>query len=125
MCWWMAQQEVLTTPYFLFILITIIKRLESFAYSMALSFEWELFTVIASILLYNGYSLTIPGDRMLRFGVSFIFWIGSLSLWISNGGGFVPMLALIAPTLLSLVWLLQSMGETTEQKMKKDIYSVY
>ncbi len=84
-----------------------------------------LFTVIASMLTYLGYNHMIPGDRMLRLGVAFLFWIASLSQWITDGGGLVPMIALIAPTLMSLVWAIQAMSETMETPVKRDIYSVY
>ena len=87
--------------------------------------EFVVFTMIASILTYLGYTHRIPGDKMIRLATAFIFWIASLSQWISDGGGFVPMLALIAPTLMSLIWTVQAMGETTEQPTKRDIYSVY
>jgi len=86
---------------------------------------FTIFTIFAATLLYLGMISKIPGDRMMRFGVSFLFWIGSLSLWISDGGGFVPLLVLIAPTLISLVWTIQALGETTDYSTKKDIYSVY
>ena len=92
---------------------------------MAYSVEWELFTIFAAILTYSGYSLKVPGERMVRFGVSFLFWLASLSQWISDGGGYVPMLALIAPTLMSMVWMVQALGQVTDRPMKKDIYSVY
>ena len=89
------------------------------------SIEWELFTILAAITLYSGYVTHEPGDKMLRCGFSFIFWIASLSQWISDSGGFVPMLALIAPTMISLVYMVQALGEVTDQPVKKDIYSVY
>ena len=90
-----------------------------------MSAEFVVFTMVAALLTYLGSTNKTPGDRMLRFGVAFLFWIGSLSVWISDGGGFVPLLVLIAPTLMSLVWTVQALGETTDHPTKKDIYSVY
>lgn len=90
-----------------------------------MSNEFILFTTLASVLTYLGYTHITPGDKMIRLATAFIFWIASLSQWISDGGGFVPMLALIAPTLMSLIWTIQALGETTDHPTKKDIYSVY
>ena len=87
--------------------------------------EFVVFTMIAAILTYLGSTSPVPGDRMMRFGVAFIFWIATLSQWITDGGGFVPLLALTAPTLMSLIWAIQAMSEVTETPVKKDIYSVY
>jgi len=87
--------------------------------------EFVVFTMIAAILTYLGSTNKVPGDRMMRFGVAFIFWIATLSQWISDGGGFVPMLAMVAPTLMSLIWTIQAMSEVTETPVKKDVYSVY
>lgn len=90
--------------------------------SMAYSVQWELFTIFAALLIYNGYTNKNPGEKMLRFSLSFLFWIASLSTWISDGNSYVPMLALIAPTLLSLVWALQALGAYTDKPYKRNIY---
>ncbi len=87
--------------------------------------EFVVFTMIAAILTYLGSTSPVPGDRMMRFGVAFLFWIATLSQWITDGGGIVPLLALTAPTLMSLVWAIQAMSEVTETPVKKDVYSLY
>lgn len=89
---------------------------------MAPSIEWELFTIFGAILIYHGYTLKTPGERMLRFAVSFLFWVASLSQWIADGGGYVPMLAMIAPTIMSLIWTVQALGEATDKPFKANIY---
>ena len=89
---------------------------------MAPSIEWELFTIFGAILIYHGYTLKNPNEKMLRFGVAFIFWIASLSQWITDGGGYVPMLAMIAPTMMSLIWTLQSLAQVTDKPLKANIY---
>jgi len=48
-----------------------------------------------------------------------------LSLWITDGGGFVPLLVLVAPTLMSLIWMVQALGQLTDEPAKKNIYDIY
>lgn len=89
---------------------------------MAYSVQWELFTIFAAILIYSGYTNNKPAEKMIRYAISFLFWIASLSTWIADGNSYVPLLALIAPTLLSLVWALQALAQVTDKPLKRNIY---
>jgi len=90
---------------------------------MAWYVEWALFTAIAAATLYMGYTQPRPGDRLLYYGFSSIFWIASMYMWVTDHAGQptqILVLAHIAPFLTSLIFSLQNLGSVLDKPEKRD-----